>query len=207
MDFKKIHWRLFEKQLIRMTDCLPNFVFLSTNIGYVQLNKVTLSKNVSLSAAECLAYIWESDSWFLDLGCECFFLKFLIFVHLSYLRYLRSTVYIFCIPTLRGINGGCGKCFKQKQLSAICHGVLCQMFDKLPLGHRPSGCNGADYFSEEPAKHVATGSNSSVSFGQVSQTKVLGVVIPILTWSCQLIKLLKLSVPISHPMKQGSPIY
>lgn len=70
MDFKKIHGKSFENQLIRMTDRFPNFVFLSTKIGCIQLNRITLSKNTPLSAAECLAYIWESDSSFLGLDLE-----------------------------------------------------------------------------------------------------------------------------------------
>lgn len=59
--------------------------------------------------------------------------------------------------------------------------VCCQMFDKLSLGHRPSACNGSDHSSEEPAKHVATRSNNSMSFGQVNKAKVWGVVISVLT--------------------------
>lgn len=78
------------------------------------------------------------------------------------------------------LSEGEGKALNKSncQLSVM---VCCQMFDKLSLGHRPSGCNGADYSSEEPAKHVATGSNSSVSFGHINEAKVWGVVIPVLT--------------------------
>lgn len=56
----------------------------------------------------------------------------------------------------------------------------------MSCGHGPSGCNGTGYV-EEPAKHVATGCNSLVSFGQVSKAKDLGVVMPVLTWSGRLI--------------------
>lgn len=50
----------------------------------------------------------------------------------------------------------------------------------MSLGHGPSSRNGTGY-AEESAKHVATGCNSLVSFGQVSKAKDLRVVMPVLT--------------------------
>lgn len=140
MDFEKIHGKSFENQLVRMTDRFPNFVFLSTKIGCVQLNSITLSRNTPLSADECLARIWESNSSFLGLvgrsGCECFFLKFLLFIHLPHLHYLHSTMCIFWVPTLQILHGGWGKGFKQKQSSAIWHGcVRCLTSCLLATGH------------------------------------------------------------------------
>lgn len=130
-----------------------------------------------------IRFLISRSSWKIRLWI---FLKFLIFKHLSHFHYLCSTIYIlFEYQHCRLLSEGEGKALNKSscQLSVM---VCCQMFDKLSLGHRPSGCNEAYCSSEEPAKRVATRSNSSVSFGRISKAKVWGVVIPVLAWSCLL---------------------
>lgn len=56
MAFKKIHWSLFENQLIRMTVCLQNFVFLSVNLNWWHWTKQELQlckKTASLRCSFC----------------------------------------------------------------------------------------------------------------------------------------------------------